>query len=66
MKFYNIMSTRTYSTPDGEEKTRWMKCGEVKISDQGGKFMTMYSTPDVDYRLLPDKDDQSEDLLVIE
>ena len=50
-------------TPDGEEKTLWFKCGQVKITDAGGKFLTMFATPSVDYRLVPDKDDESEDIL---
>lgn len=66
MKFYNVFSRRDYSVHgESEQKTRWMKVGEIKVTDKGGKFLKLYMHPDTDYSILPDINDTTEDVLVI-
>lgn len=65
MKFYQVFSKKEYQH-NGEDKTRWFKVGELKITDNGGKYLKLFLHPNTDFVVLPEQDDTSEDLLVID
>lgn len=64
MKFYNVFSKKHYQH-NGEDKVRWFKVGELKITDNGGKYLKLYMLPGTDYVVLPEQNDDSADALVI-
>jgi hypothetical protein len=67
MKFYNVFSRRDFTAKgETQTKTRWMKVGEIKVTDRGGKFLKLYHLPDTDFSILPDINDTSEDMLIID
>lgn len=65
MKFYRVLSKKEY-THKGELKKRWHRVGEIKVTNNGGKFLKLYLFPEQDFYVLPDQGDESEDILVIE
>lgn len=64
MKFYQVFSKKDYQH-NGEDKTRWFKIGEIKVTNNGGKYLKLFQFPETDFIVLPEQDDTSEDLLVI-
>ncbi|MDW3650993.1 MAG: hypothetical protein R8P61_28205 [Bacteroidia bacterium] len=65
MKFYQVFSKKEYRH-NGEDKTRWFKIGEIKVTDNGGKYLKLFFLPNTDFIVLPEQNDTSDDLLVID
>jgi len=54
MEYYNICTKRTYQK-QGETKTIWMKCGTLKILDDGKKFIELFMHPDTSFYVFEQK-----------
>ncbi len=57
MKYFNICSKRTISTPEGE-KQLYNKIGVIKVTENGGWFMQLYHQPEADFQIFPSHDQQ--------
>ena len=62
MKYYNVFSKKEYQH-QGEDKTRWLRVGEVKVTDNGGKYLKLFLHPNTDFVILPEVSDDSPDLM---
>ncbi len=66
MKYYRVFAKRSYHH-DGEEKVRWLRVGENKVTKYGGKYLKHFLYPETDYVILPENNEEDEiDTLVID
>lgn len=65
MKYYQVFSKKEY-VANGQDKTRWLKVGEIKVTENGGKYLKLNLLPHIDFVILPEQNDSSEDLLAID
>jgi len=48
MKFMDIMTKRTYEK-NGEQKNVWLKCGTLRINDDGKQFIELNHLPGIPF-----------------
>ena len=48
MKFLDICTRKTY-TKDGQEKVTWLKCGTMRVNDEGKQFIQMNHQPETTF-----------------
>lgn len=48
-KYLLIFSRHDYQNETGEVQTRWYKVGYLKITENGGKFLRLFTQPNIDY-----------------
>lgn len=55
MKFENICTKKTYKQND-VDKTVWLKCGTLRITDDGKKFIELNHLPGITFYVFPPKE----------
>jgi len=65
MKYLQVLAKKTY-VQNGEEKTRWYRVGEVKITTGGGKYLKLFLYPNTDFIIVPEANAEQDDLPVID
>lgn len=53
MKYYKVFSKKEYSY-QGETKIRWLKVGEIKVTDNGGMYLKLFMHPNTDFIVMPE------------
>ena len=48
MKYYDICTKKEYEQ-NGEKKVVWLKCGTLKETDEGKKFIELNQAPDTTF-----------------
>jgi len=48
MKYYDICTRKTYKK-DGEDKVSWLKCGTMRVNDEGKQFIQMNNQPETTF-----------------
>ncbi len=56
MRYEDICTRKSYEK-DGQEKVIWLKCGTLRTTDDGKKFIEMNHLPGVTYFVFPPKAD---------
>lgn len=64
MKYYRVLTKFEYEH-NGEKKVRWFRIGEIKETDRGGQYLTLYQQPATDFIIVQERDDEAKDLEVI-
>lgn len=59
MKYYRVFAKKEYQH-NGEDKVRWLKVGEIKETDRGGRYLKLFLFPDTDFVIFPDQNNDSE------
>jgi hypothetical protein len=60
MKYFDICTRKTYKK-DGEDKVSWLKCGTMRVNDEGKQFIQMNHQPDITFFVFePKKKEPSE------
>ena len=54
MEYHDICSKKTY-TKGGEEKTVWLKCGTLKVLEDGKKFIELSMFPQTSFYVFKQK-----------
>ena len=54
MKYEDICTKRTFEK-NGETKTIWLKCGTLRTTDDGKKFIEMNHQPDTSFFVFEQK-----------
>lgn len=57
MQFFNILTKKIINTGT-ESKTLWFKAGTIKITKNGGSYLTLFHIPDVDFYIFEKKDEE--------
>lgn len=61
MKYYDLCTKKTYEK-NGETKTIWLKCGTMRETDDGKRFLEINHLPNTPFYLFDQKSkDQSKD-----
>lgn len=55
MKYEDIVTRRSY-TKDGNEKVVWLKCGTLRTTDDGKKFIEMNDRPETTFYVFQQKE----------
>lgn len=58
MKFFSVLTKRTYLDDQGAEQSVWYKAGYIKETPHGGKFLMMYHQPDTTFYILPQEENE--------
>ena len=58
MKFLDICTRKTYKK-DGEEKVTWLKCGTMRVNDEGKQFIQLNHLPDTTFFVFEPKKKES-------
>lgn len=54
MKYLDICTKRTYKKGD-QEKTAWLKCGTLRINEDGNTFIELNHLPNVAFYVFEQK-----------
>jgi len=54
IEYVDICTKNTYHK-DGKEQVRWLKCGTLKLLDDGKKFIELNHLPGVTFYCFPNK-----------
>lgn len=54
MKFEDICTKKTYESK-GEQKTSWLKCGTLKTTDDGKRFIELNHLPGITFFIFEQK-----------
>ena len=55
MKFHNVCSCKTFKKKDGTEKTVWLNCGTMKVTDENKIFLELNMFPSTTFFVFPPK-----------
>lgn len=55
MQLFNVCAKKEYEK-DGEKKVKWYKCGILKITDRGKRYLRFFHSPDTEYHLFESTD----------
>jgi len=61
MKYKDICTRKTYQK-DGVEKSVWLKCGTVRVTDDGKEFIELNQNPNVTLFVFEQKAKQEQSL----
>jgi len=56
MRYFNICSKKSVQANDGI-KSIFNKVGIIKVTENGGWYMTLYQQPDTDFQVFPSQDE---------
>ena len=56
MQFLNVVSKKTYKQKDGQEKTIWLQCGTLKVTDEKKMYLDLNMFPGTQFYVFPPKD----------
>jgi len=59
MKFYSICTKQTYETK-GVQKSKWLKCGTLKVLDDNKMFIEINMFPNTTFYVFEPKENQKE------
>lgn len=59
MQLFNVFTKKIIQTGQ-DEKILWFKAGTVKVTENGGSFLTLFHIPDQDFFIYPDKTKEKE------
>ena len=65
MKFFNVLTKKEYEE-NGEMKEKWYRCGLLKVTENGGKYLRMFHLPDTTYYVLDQQEADGEPVPVID
>lgn len=54
MRYFDVCTKRTYKK-DGVDKVTWLKCGTLRLMEDGKKFLEMNHMPDVSFYIFEQK-----------
>ncbi|MGH7492957.1 MAG: hypothetical protein ACREOO_11245 [bacterium] len=55
MKFYNIVTPKKYADSKGNEQTKWLPVGTLRVTDDNKRFIEWNATPDIVYMVVEQK-----------
>ena len=61
MQIFNVLTKKIINT-GSETKALWFKAGSIKITDNGGSYLTLFHIPDVDFYIFEKKDEVMPDI----
>ena len=59
MKYDDICTKRTYQK-DGVDKVTWLKCGTLRTTDDGKRFIELFHLPNVVFYIFEQKKKETE------
>lgn len=65
MKIFNICTKKTYEK-DGETKVLWLRCGRLRETDDGKRFIEMNHQPETSFYCFEDKPKEKEKSKIVE
>jgi len=62
MTFKNICTKKTF-TKDGQEVTKWLNCGTLRVNNDNKMFIEFNDRPDITYFVFDQKKPETEEAL---
>jgi len=55
MEFYSVVSKKTYTNKNGEEKVKWLNIGTLKKTNDGKMFLELNHMPNESFYVFEQK-----------
>ena len=59
MKYFNVVSCRTFTDESGEEQKKYYRVGRIKETDYGVRYLTLFAQANDDFMIF-DQDPEEE------